>query len=79
VQADILSGEIDAGGCPVTAWAVSNCVDQRDGKDNIQFVKKKSRGRIDPVVAMSIGVALWLKRPEAVVPAFQVMAFGGRR
>jgi len=76
VQADILAGEVDAGGCPVTAWAVSNCVDQRDGKDNIQFIKKKSRGRIDPVVSLSIGVALWLKRPEAVAPAFQVMVFG---
>jgi phage terminase large subunit-like protein len=78
VQADILAGEVDAGGCPVTAWAVSNCVDQRDGKDNIQFIKKKSRGRIDPVVSLSIGVALWLKRPESVQPAFQVLVFGGR-
>ena len=77
VQADILAGEIDAGGCPVTAWSVSNTVDQRDGKDNMQFVKKKSRGRIDPVVSLSIGVALWLKRPDAVSPAFQVLIFGG--
>lgn len=79
VQADILAGEIDAGGCPVTAWSVSNTVDQRDGKDNMQFVKKKSRGRIDPVVSMTIGVALWLKRPDAVAPSYQVLVFGGGR
>lgn len=64
VQADILAGEIDAGGCPVTAWSVSNVVASRDGKDNLMFAKGKSRGRIDPVIAGTIGTALWLKQPE---------------
>ena len=63
VQAEILSGSVDACGCPVTTWAVSNCVDQRDGKDNMMFVKKKSRGRIDPVIAPTIGTALALRMP----------------
>ena len=61
MQADILAGDVDARGCPVTAWAVSNVVDQRDGKDNMMFVKKKSRGRIDPVVAATIGMALAIR------------------
>ena len=66
MQADILAGEVDARGCPVTAWAVSNVVDQRDGKDNMMFVKKKSRGRIDPVIAATIGMALAIREPAKV-------------
>lgn len=65
VQADILAGEVDAGGCPVTAWCVSNVVANRDGKDNLMFAKGKSRGRIDPVIAGAIGTALWLRQPQA--------------
>jgi phage terminase large subunit-like protein len=63
VQADILAGEIDAGGCPVTAWAVSNVVPNIDGKGNLMFAKGKSRGRIDPVISGTIATARWLKRP----------------
>lgn len=63
VQADILAGLVDAGGCPVTARAVSNAVAGRDGKDNLQFVKGKSTGRIDPLVSATIGVAVCLKEP----------------
>jgi phage terminase large subunit-like protein len=66
MQADILAGDVDAGGCPVTAWSVSNVVDQRDGKDNMMFVKKKSRGRIDPVIAPTIGMALAIREPAKV-------------
>lgn len=65
MQAEILAGHVDANGCPVTAWAVANCVDQRDGKDNMLFIKKKSRGRIDPVIAPTIGMALALRQPAA--------------
>jgi phage terminase large subunit-like protein len=61
VQADILAGEFDARRCPVTAWSVSNVVGQRDGKDNLMFAKGKSRGRIDPVIAATIGVALTMR------------------
>jgi hypothetical protein len=34
-----------------------------DGKDNLMFAKGKSRGRIDPVIAATIGMQLWLRRP----------------
>lgn len=63
VQADVLAGEIDANGCPVTSWSVSNTVGQVDNKGNLMFVKGKSRGRIDPVIAPTIGTALWLREP----------------
>jgi phage terminase large subunit-like protein len=71
VQADILAGEMDAGGNPLLAWAVSNVVDQRDGKDNLMFVKKKSRGRIDPVIASTIAVALTLREPAASASVYE--------
>jgi phage terminase large subunit-like protein len=67
VQADILAGDIDARRCPVTAWAVSNTVGQRDGKDNLMFAKGKSRGRIDPVISATVGVSLAI-RHTAVQP-----------
>lgn len=53
-EAEVLEGQVDANSNPVMRWAVGNAVVQRDGKDNIQPLKKKSRGRIDPVVATVI-------------------------
>ena len=64
VQAEILGGNVDAGGCPVTAWSVSNTVGQNDGKGNLMFAKGKSRGRIDPVIAGTIAMALWKRFGE---------------
>jgi phage terminase large subunit-like protein len=66
MQAEILDGNIDACGCPVTAWSMSNTVGQRDGKDNLMFAKGRSRGRIDPIIAPTIGVALWIREPAPV-------------
>lgn len=54
-EADVLDGLIDAGGHPLMAWCISNVVVQRDSKDNIYPVKKRSRGRIDPVIAALMG------------------------
>jgi phage terminase large subunit-like protein len=66
-----MGAAVDARGCPVTAWAVSNVVDQRDGKDNCMFIKKKSRGRIDPVIAPTIGMALALRQAAPVVSIYE--------
>jgi phage terminase large subunit-like protein len=66
VQAEILDACIDAGGCPVTGWSVSNTVGQKDGKDNLMFTKGKSRGRIDPVIAPTTATALKLREPAPV-------------
>lgn len=63
MQAEILGGHVDARGCPVTAWAVSNVAGYEDGPLNLMFSKKKSRGRIDPVIAATIGMALALRMP----------------
>jgi len=63
VQAEVLDANFDVGGCPVTAWAASNTVGQSDGKGNLMFAKGRSRGRIDPIIAATIGTSLWLKQP----------------
>jgi phage terminase large subunit-like protein len=63
-QADVLAGLVDARGCPVTAWCASNVVNQEDGKGNIFFTKKKSRGRIDPIKAATTAIALALREPK---------------
>lgn len=54
-EAAVLEGIVDANGCPLMLWCASNVVVQKDGKDNIYPVKKKSRGRIDPIMASIIG------------------------
>lgn len=71
VQADVLAASIDAGGCPVTAWAVSNVVANRDGKDNLMFAKGKSRGRIDPIISGTIATSLHLRAPAAEVSIYE--------
>jgi phage terminase large subunit-like protein len=62
-EAEVLGGHVDAGGSPLMAWCASNVVVQRDGKDNIYPVKKRSRGRIDPIMAANIAMAIWLRQP----------------
>src|SRR5262245_58125830 len=67
-EADVLDALIDAGGNPLMLWAASNVVVTRDNKDNIYPTKKKSRGRIDPIVATLIGRKLaTLEREEVPV------------
>ena len=78
VQASTLSGQFDARGCPVMSWAASNCVPNEDGKGNLMFSKKRSRGRIDPVIAATIGVALSL-REAAAEPESVYLTRGVRR
>lgn len=53
-EADVLDGLMDAGGNPLVTWTARNVVVQRDNKDNVYPTKKRSRGRIDPIVATII-------------------------
>jgi phage terminase large subunit-like protein len=50
-EADVLDGLVDANDDPLMTWCISNVVVQTDNKDNIYPTKKRSRGRIDPVIA----------------------------
>ena len=64
-QAEVMAGNVDCGGSPLLSWCASNVASMTDGKDNIQFTKKKSRGRIDPVKAATTAMALALRMPSA--------------
>lgn len=78
-EADVLDGLIDAGDNGLMTWAVSNVVVQRDNKDNIYPIKKRSRGRIDPVIATLIARKIAAMEP-APVPApkeYQMYVIGG--
>lgn len=75
-EADVLDGLVDAGGNPLMGYCVSNAVVQTDGKDNIYPVKKRSRGRIDPVVATIIARRV-ATQSESKPPQFQMLFVGG--
>ena len=51
-EADVLDGLIDGGDNALLTWAITNVRVQTDNKDNIYPTKKRSRGRIDPVIAV---------------------------
>jgi len=72
-EADVLDALVDVGGNPVMAVQASNVVVFRDGKDNIYPVKKRSRGRIDGIIAMLMARKLAaLDEPDAEDPDLQV-------
>ena len=62
-EAEVLDGKIRCNDNPVLRWSASNVVVQQDGKGNIYPTKRKSRGRIDPVMAAIMGMAMYLKSP----------------
>lgn len=67
IEGLVLESRLDAGGDPLMAWCASNAVVQRDGKDNIQPIKKRSRGRIDPISALCNAMALYQRfQPQEV-------------
>lgn len=59
LEALVLSGRLHHNGDPVLAWAVSNVVLRRDGKDNVSPTKvhPDSPKKIDPVVALIMALA----------------------
>jgi phage terminase large subunit-like protein len=78
-EADVLDGLVDAGGNPLMAWCISNVVVQRDGKDNIYPVKKKSRGRIDPVIAALMGRKLAAANTVVKPPDYSFLVLGAAK
>lgn len=50
-EADVLDGLVDGGGNELLTWSISNAVAPPDDKGNIFPSKRRSRGRIDPVMA----------------------------
>jgi phage terminase large subunit-like protein len=79
-EADVLDGLIDAGGNELLQWSIANAVVQSDNKENIYPIKKKSRGRIDPVIATLL--ARKLATLDAVAdppPSYSMFVLGGSK
>ena len=77
-EADVLDGMVDGGQNDLLTWSVSNVVVQRDAKENIFPTKRRSRGRIDPILAalMARKLAATVTMPEP--PAkYQLLVIGG--
>ena len=62
-EAEVAGARVDTGGNPVMAWMVSNVVAVTDNYENIRPTKKKSRGRIDGVVAAIMAMKLAIAEP----------------
>ena len=50
-EADVLDALVDGGGNELLTWAIANVVAPADNNGNIYPSKRRSRGRIDPVMA----------------------------
>jgi len=72
LEAAVLAGQVDTQRDPLFEWAAGNAVVQRDGKDNIFPIKKRSRGRIDPIMALCVAWSIALRIAEPSVPQIHV-------
>ena len=63
---------------PLLAMAVTNATIEADAANNRKFTKKRSTGRIDPIVALAMALAI-SSTPSPPEPKFQMMVLGPRR
>jgi len=71
LEGAVLAGEVDAQHDPLMTWAIGNAVVTRGENEQILPTKKRSRGRIDPVMALAMAFALAV-RPAPPVPRYEV-------
>lgn len=66
LEAAVLGGKMRHGGNPILTWNCANCVIEADPAGNRKLSKKRSREKIDGVVAltMAIGLAVREKKPQ---------------
>jgi phage terminase large subunit-like protein len=74
-EADVLDGLVDGGGNELLTWCVSNVMAPTDDKGNIYPSKKRSRGRIDPVMA-ALNARKLSTSTAAAPPSYQMVVFG---
>jgi phage terminase large subunit-like protein len=74
-EADVLDGLVDGGGNELLTWCVANVVAPPDDKGNIYPSKKRSRGRIDPVMA-ALNARKLAATTAAAPPAYQFVVLG---
>jgi phage terminase large subunit-like protein len=62
----------------VLTWNSASAVLERDAASNAKWEKRKSTGRIDGIVALSMAIGLALAPPPKK-PTFELMFLGGGR
>lgn len=59
MEALVLDGKLNHGGHPVLTWNCSNCVVDTDPAGNRKLSKKRSREKIDGMVALIMAIGVW--------------------
>lgn len=72
----ILAGEFKVRKNPVLTYASASAVLAQDATGNQKWEKRKSTGRIDPIVALSMGVGAAMQ-PGKTAPVYSIHLLGG--
>ena len=70
----IRTGKVWHDGDPVLRWALGNVELKMDPAGNIKADKQKSGGKIDPIVAMVMGIGEHMKTPQEVEQNFDIIS-----
>jgi phage terminase large subunit-like protein len=69
----VTGGNFVHNGDPVLGWAIANVVCHRDSKDNIYPRKPSADAKIDPAVALIMGIARAMAHAPTTTDAWEVM------
>jgi len=70
----IRTGKVWHDGDPVLRWALGNVELKMDPAGNIKADKQKSGGKIDPIVAMVMGIGEHMKTPQETEQNFDIIS-----
>ena len=70
----VRTGKVWHDGDPVLRWALGNVELKMDPAGNIKADKQKSGGKIDPIVAMVMGIGEHMKTPQETEQNFDIIS-----
>ena len=70
----VRTGKVWHDGDPVLRWALGNVELKMDPAGNIKADKQKSGGKIDPIVAMVMGIGEYMKTPQELEQNFDIIS-----
>lgn len=80
LEAELLNGRMAHGGHPVLQMCMANAVTVTDPAGNRKLDKRKSTGRIDGAIALTMAMGIAAKGPQAEPPkTYQMFTLGGSR
>lgn len=78
LETRLLGKKLKHGGHPLLLMAAQNAAVVTDDAGNKKFTKRRSAGRIDPIVALAMAVSVIPPEPP-YVPTYRMEIFGPRR